>query len=243
MIRVLLSVTLRGLLNRRRTLLMLLLAASPVLIALLIRVVGRPVDPERLSADVLDGLVVRTVLPLVALIFGTGALGSELEDGTAVYLLVKPIERWRIIAAKLLAAAGLTAVLVVPAALAAGLLIAGDQGGGSDLAVAYAASTAAGALLYSGIFVALSVVTGRALVVGLIYTLIWEGLLAGLFAGTRVLSVREYVLAFASALDPAARIGTGIDLPTASAMTIVVLGAAFAIASNRLASYEVRSAE
>ena len=46
----------------------------------------------------LDTLVVRTVMPLVALIVGTAALGSEIEDGTAVYLMVKPIARWRIVA-------------------------------------------------------------------------------------------------------------------------------------------------
>ena len=37
-------------------------------------------------------------MPLVALIFGTAAIGSEIEDGTAVYLIVKPIPRWRIVA-------------------------------------------------------------------------------------------------------------------------------------------------
>ena len=29
-------------------------------------------------------------MPLLALVFGTAALGSELEDGTAVYLMIKP---------------------------------------------------------------------------------------------------------------------------------------------------------
>ena len=51
------------------------------------------------NADrILDTLVVRTVLPLVALVVGTAALGSEIEDGTAVYLMIKPIPRWRIVA-------------------------------------------------------------------------------------------------------------------------------------------------
>ena len=117
LIQPLLMLTLRGLLTRRRSVLMLLLALSPILVALLIRIAGRPPDPARLELNVLDGLVVRTILPLVALVFGTAAIGSELEDGTAVYLLVKPIPRWLIVAAKLLAAGGLTALLVAPAAL------------------------------------------------------------------------------------------------------------------------------
>ena len=39
----------------------------------------------------LDGLVVTTLLPLAALVYGTAALGAEIEDGTAVYLLSKPV--------------------------------------------------------------------------------------------------------------------------------------------------------
>ena len=40
-------------------------------------------------------------MPLVALILGTAAIGSEIDDGTAVYLMIKPIPRWRIALAKI----------------------------------------------------------------------------------------------------------------------------------------------
>ncbi len=104
------DVTLRGLLSRRRMILLILLVGLPVLIGLLVRVSGGRPDADR----VLDTLVVRTVMPLVALIIGTAAIGSEIEDGTAVYLMVKPIARWKIALAKILVAVGLTAVLVIP---------------------------------------------------------------------------------------------------------------------------------
>ena len=55
----------------------------------------------------------------------------------------------------------------------------------------------AGSLVYSALFVMLSVVTSRALIAGLVYVFIWEGLVNGLFAGTRILSVRHYTLAVA----------------------------------------------
>src|SRR5215213_979045 len=103
----LVSVTLRGLLGRRRILLLLLLAALPVLVALVIRLGGGRAD----AAGILDSLGIRTVLPLVALVIGTAVIGSEVEDGTLVYLLVKPIARWRTALAKVLVAAGLTIAL------------------------------------------------------------------------------------------------------------------------------------
>ena len=56
--RALVGVTLRGLLGRRRTLLMVLLAGLPVLVGLLIRLGGGRSD----APEILDTLVVRTVL-------------------------------------------------------------------------------------------------------------------------------------------------------------------------------------
>ncbi|MCY7419659.1 MAG: ABC transporter permease subunit [Chloroflexi bacterium] len=93
----LIGVTLRGVLGRRRTWLMILLASLPVLVALLIRAGGG--QPN--ATTILDTLLIRTVMPLLALVFGTAALGSELEDGTAIYLMVKPIARWHILLAKM----------------------------------------------------------------------------------------------------------------------------------------------
>src|SRR6516164_9614663 len=113
------EVTFRGLLGRRRIFLLVLLAALPVLIGLLIRIAGGRPDADR----VLDTLVVRFVMPLVALIVGTTVIGSEIDDGTAVFLMVKPIARWRIVLAKTVVAAGLTAGLIVPAVIISSIVL------------------------------------------------------------------------------------------------------------------------
>jgi ABC-2 type transport system permease protein len=242
MIEAIFWVTLRGLVSRRRSVLMVLLAALPIAIALVVRLAGRPADPERLEINILDGLVVRTVLPLVALVLGTAALGSELEDGTGVYLLIKPIARWRIVAAKLLAAGGLTALLVAPPAIVTGLILAGDQGDGAQVALAYGVATVVGAFLYASVFLAVSIATGRALVIGLVYTLLWEGLLAGLFAGSRALSIREYTVGVAGLLD-AASIRAALDGTTTIAMSLLVFAVAVFLASRWLAGFQVRGSE
>jgi ABC-2 type transport system permease protein len=237
-------VTLRGALGRRRTILVALLAAVPILIAGIIRIGGTSTDVATLTAGLLDGLVVTTVLPLVALVFGTGVLGSELDDGTAVYLLVKPIERWRIVVSKAAVAAGVTIAVVVPSALLSGLLVGGGRGGES-IAIAVTVAVIPGSLVYAVGFVALSVMTSRALIAGLLYVFIWEGLLAGLFAGTALLSVRQYVLAFAGSLagSDGASIKSSVDAQTAAILALSVLAIAAVIAIRRLASWEVRTAE
>lgn len=235
----LVGVTLRGLLGRRRMLLMLLLAALPVLVGLLIRVAGGTRD----TAEILDALVIRTVLPLVALIVGTAAIGSEIEDGTAVFLLVKPIPRWRTALAKLAVAAGLTAVLVVPPIVLTGILVSGLSGASLGTTFGFALAAIAGGTAYACAFTTLGTLTSRALVVGLAYTLIWEGVLADLLVGTRFLSIRQATLGLAALLT-GEETGEGALDPVAS---IIVLGAviagSFALTSIALARFQIRSAD
>ncbi len=233
----LIDVTLRGLLGRRRTLLLVLLVGLPVFISLLIRISGGHPNADR----VLDTLVVRTVMPLVALIVGTAAIGSEIEDGTAVYLMIKPIPRWKIALSKGLVAAGLTTALVTPAVVLTGFLI-GTQADTTTTIVGFAVACFVGGSAYAVAFMALSVFTSRALLLGLAYTLIWEGVLSGLLEGTKFLSIRQATLGLAAAL--------GVDVPgeplvplVSVAVLVVVLVGGFLLASWKLARFEIRGGD
>ena len=235
----LVTVTLRGLLGRRRTLLMALLAGLPILVGLLIRLGGGRND----APEILDALVIRTVLPLIALVFGTAAIGSEIEDGTAVYLLAKPIARWRIALAKLGVAAGLTAALTVPPIIVTGLLVEGFGGGSIATAFGFALAAIAGGTAYAVAFAALGVVTSRALVVGLGYTLLWEGVLAGLLDGTRFMSIRQATLGVATALT-GDDIGVDVLGPVVSVLILaVVVVGGFLLTTRWLMRFQVRSAD
>ena len=184
----------------------------------------------------MDRLIVTTLLPIVGLVFGTAALGAELEDGTAVFLLVKPIDRWRIVVAKLIVAVGLSIALVAPASFVAGAIL---QPGGTGLsgAVGAAVGTAVGATVYATVFFALSLVTGRALAIGLVYVLVWEGVLAGLLEGIRVLSIRQYTLAISAAIThPGVTDPDLLDVRTALVLAVVAVAVAAVIAVRRLSS-------
>ena len=152
-----------------------------MLVALLVRISGGRPDADR----VLDTLVVRTVMPLVALIVGTAALGSEIEDGTAVFLMIKPIARWRIALSKIARRGRLTAALVIPSIVITGLLPAARSDPATTF-VGYALACLVGGSAYAAAFVALSVFTPRRSLLGLAYVLIWEGVLSGLLEGHQV---------------------------------------------------------
>ena len=243
MIRVIAGLTFRALAGRRRVLLVSLLCALPILVALLARASGRLTGADAVTTTVMDRLVISTLVPLVALVFGTSALGSELDDGTAIYLLAKPIARWRIVVAKVIVAAGLAMAVTAPAAFVAVIILGGS--GGLSGALGYALGTALAACLYAVVFLALSLVTGRALAIGLVYILVWEGLFAGLLPGTRILSIRQYALGIADAFNGGRRAAadSALDGTTAILLAAAVAAIALAIAIRRLQTYEVGEAD
>lgn len=238
MIGTLASVSLRGLLNRRRTLLLGLFGALVILVAVLSRLsVASEEAAHAFTSNLLAGFGLAVLLPLVAVIVGTAAIGSELEDGTIIYLLAKPIRRALIVAVKAVVCWLVVLVLVCPAILVAGII---GTGGDAELGIAYATGAAVGAAEYTAMFLALSLVTSRALVAGLAYVVIWEGAVAGLFEGTRILSVRQHALAVAEAVAGGGAVTANLALGTAVVAAAILTVGGIAIAIRRLERVELR---
>jgi ABC-2 type transport system permease protein len=233
------ALTLRSLVDRRRFWLMVLLAAVPVLIAL----VGRAFGGDLFSERIFDQLVIRTVLPLIALVFGTAALGSELDDGTIVYVLSTPIRRVRIVLAKGVVAAGLTVALIVPATLLTGLVAASADSSLAGPAAAYALAAAIGGTAYALGFLALSSFTSRALAVGLGYVLLWEGVLSGLFEGTQTFSIRQATLGLAAELSEAGAAADTVGGTSSMVTLTLVIVSSLTLATWRLSRFQLRGGD
>ncbi|TNH27546.1 ABC transporter permease [Micromonospora orduensis] len=225
-------ITARGLFGRRRFLLLLPLPLVLLGLAVLCRSLG--VDPGQWGPPVLVGLGLAVVLPVVALIVGTGVLGAEIDDGTVVHILTKPLPRWQIVLPKLGVAAGVAAATV-----AVPLYVAGVLADSVRLGLALAGAAALGALAYSALFLALSLVTRRPVLLGLVYVLIWEGLLGNFVSGTKVLSIQQYVIALADRIAPTGLLETSVSVPVASVMTALVSVGFTVLAIDRLRSFSV----
>jgi ABC-2 type transport system permease protein len=91
--------TYHALLGRRRMLLLLILPALLLAIAVIVRWAAGP-DPT-VSANLLQAFALGTIVPLLGLLAGTGAIGTEIDDGSIVYLLAKPVNRMTIVLTKL----------------------------------------------------------------------------------------------------------------------------------------------
>jgi ABC-2 type transport system permease protein len=239
MTRTIALLTVRQLLGRRRTLLLAGLGGLLIVVALLHALGGDEGDAGEWTIQLLTTFGITTLLPLVALVIGTGAFGAEIDDGTIVHLLAKPVPRWRIVAVKVVVASLLTALLTCTPIAIAAFIAGGDRA--ASLALAFVVGDLLGSAVYCALFLAAGLVTSRAFIGGLVYVLVWEGFLAALFAGTRTFSVRQQALSVADAIAGIADV-VGETLPPGTAIVVASLAVALAlvIAVRRVAAFEIR---
>jgi ABC-2 type transport system permease protein len=225
-------ITARGLFGRRRVLLLLPLPVLLIGLAALCR--AYDVNSADWGEPVLVGLGLAVVLPVISLITGTGVLGSEVDDGTIVHILTKPLPRRDIILAKLGVAFVVSAVTsAVP------LFVAGLLADSARLGFGLAVAAVLGALAYSAFFVLLSLLSRRPVLLGLLYILVWEGLLGTFVSGTRVLSIQQYVITVADKIAPTDILTGKVGLTLAVVMaSIFVVGFTLA-AVDRLRSFSM----
>jgi ABC-2 type transport system permease protein len=182
------------------------------------------------------------VMPLLGLIAGTGSIGPEIDEGSIVYLLAKPLNRYQIVVSKLVVAIGVLVVFgVLPVALA-GLVLTGSLGG---ITAAYAVGALVAGVAYAALFLLLAVVTRNAVVIGLVYALVWESLLGGLAPGAQTLSVQQWALAVVERVlgDDAALLGveSAVSLTTGAVLLLVVALGCTAYAGRRLQTLRLTS--
>ena len=246
-VRVVYRVLLRQLLTRGRVAALLVIGAVVVLLGWL---VGRASPPEEfppLSAaevaleELEAGVFVVSLIgftllvPIVALVFAGASLGDTREDGTLVYLWLRPMPRSGVVAGAWLAAITVSLPLtLIPMTATAVLLDAG-----SDLVAAAVIATIVGILAYSALFVLLGLVVKNPIVWGLGYILIWEGLVASFGSAAAKVAVRGYL---SSILTD--RTGVDIELGNLSqaagiVVPLVVAAVALVLATFRLNNLEV----
>ncbi len=236
--------TVRTLLGRRRALLLLVLPGVLVALAVVLRLTVDEASRLDVTVGLLGTFAIATVIPLLALIAGTGALGGEIDDGSIVYLLSKPISRHTIVVTKVAVAVGVTTLFGAVPVLVSGWIMVGNR---ESIAVAYGLGAFAAATAYCALFLLLSVLNRNAVVIGLIYTLVWETAIGGLVLGAGGISIQQWSLAVTRAVvgDNAEELGiTAAVRPQISIimLLVVAIGGTW-YAGRRLRSLRLTSAE
>jgi ABC-2 type transport system permease protein len=206
------------------------LGAISVLIGLFARLDD---NSSQAAADAVSGYGLGVLVPLATLWLGTSAIGDLVEDKLLAYLWLKPVPRWQLPAAAILA----TVSVVVPLTalpLTASTLVAGA----ADVAWAAFLAASLAALAYAGLFVAAGVWFRRAVWLGLVFVLIWENFVAYTAEG----AARYTVIGWASSvLGLAPDIDVQLDAGSPAAAFVVL--PAIAIAAWLAATWRYRRAD
>ncbi|MER0241589.1 ABC transporter permease subunit [Streptomyces sp. HSW2009] len=209
--------TYRALLGRRRALILCSLPALLIIISIAVRLMTGADDET--ADSILGGFALSVMVPLIGVIAGTGAIGPEIDDGSVVYLLAKPVKRPTIIVTKLFVAVGVTMAFSAIPTLIAGFVLNGNSQG---IAGAYTSAAAMASIAYSAIFLLLGTITRHAVVAGLVYALVWESVFGTYVNGARQLSVQQWSLAAAEKIGQGGVISSDVGLPVAVVLLIGV---------------------
>ncbi len=212
-------------------------ALAPVLLAAIWAINAQGVSARAFLARTFLDLLAPTIFPLAALVLANNAFGNEVADRTLPYLTMKPMSRLRIVVEKFTGASLLTVVAFLVGLVATWAVVRADSGV-QDARVLGAMVVAAifGLLAYEALLLLLSLLVPRALVVGVVYALLWESVLARFLPGIRLLSVRHYTASIFVRLlhDPVATISGPARLSSAIIVLIMVVAAGLLLASARL---------
>jgi len=147
------------------------------------------------------------VVPIITVVISSSVLGSERRGDTLSFLMLRPLSRYSIAAAKLASAIVASFAITAAGALLLGFfasLALNDFGYLSSLLVATLITTAG----YAAVFMPLGYLTERATLIGFIYIFVWERVATAVegLAGTSLFHIGATALV---GLGPA-----GLDINT-----------------------------
>ena len=209
------------------------LSALYVLVAFIVHLQGDG-DTFKQALDLVNGGAT-TLVPVGALVFGAATLGDLIDDGSAVYLWLRPVHPRLIVAAAWAATVTITAPLVGVPVLLGAAIIDGD----SKLLGASTSALAVGVLAYSALAVTAGIRFRRALPWGLAYILLWEGFVASAGKTASKLAMRSYLRSILSDITEVPLKLATMSLFPAVVVPLVVTVAALAYAAHRLGNTDV----
>lgn len=236
------GLTIRQFLRSKILFVVIGIAFLSCLFALIPRLVPEQPGIRDLRAIFAEGIylnfVAATLLPLATLVLATAAIGDEIEDRTLQYIALKPISRFTIVLQKFLAVL-VVAVPIIWTGIALTWLIVSSAHLEEmrDLLLPALLSSLVAITGFGALFMLLSMVIQRALLVGVFYVFVWESSLSAFLPGIRAISIRHYTQSmFIRLLDD--RRFTIAQLSAES--TVVITIAAICVSSLLLCTWRLR---
>ncbi len=180
------SVLLKQLITKGRLIGIAIVGVLPILLGWVIGAQSN--DPLEAGVGFVSYMGLSILVPIVALIFASASLGDTREDGTLVYLWLRPISRLSVSTGAWAASVTIALPLtVIPMTVSALLLDAGKS-----VVTATIITSILAVVAYSGLFVTLGLIVKNPVLWGLAYIFIWEAIVASFAKPAAALAVSGY---------------------------------------------------
>lgn len=199
------AASLRAALPLRRTALFGLLALTPALLFVLSAEnrTGEAAFRTLIEAGV--GSLFALVLPIIAIVLASGALGNERRDQTLSFIVLRPMPRWAIAVTKIAASVCATTVISLVSVVSLSAIYGIQHGFDGEVLIGFAVGAVLATVAYTAIIVPLGFITDRAVVIGLAYLLVFENGVVQLLTGLASLSPWRVGVAAVGGLVPGAQ--------------------------------------
>jgi ABC-2 type transport system permease protein len=231
--------TLRVLLRSRRTMVIGLLCAFPILFAtlgvifILSGIAERDLSAYTLMAFIMARGYIHFFLVVVTLFYGTALIADEIDDKTITYLFMRPVSRRTIYLGKYLAYLVAASLLLLPTAIVSFLIamIADPPGEAlqhlpilfKDLGI-----LVLGILAYGALYALIGAVARRPIFVGLLFAIVWETAVTFIPGYLSKMTIKHYLLALLPHATGERGVLSLLEDPTSPPIAILVLLAATA---------------
>ncbi len=190
----------RRMLVNRRMVIVVASALLPVSLMLYSVAEDLPTGIEDL-ANMLDFFVLSFFLLFIPMIYGSSILRSDMENNSITLILTSPLNR-PLVYLGYLASLFISVILAMLVITSAGPLtffaLVGIETGALDLYVKVCALTIIGSIVYSSLYLTVSLITKRVIFFGLFYAFIWEGFVGFLPGGIGDFTIRHYIRSIGS---------------------------------------------
>ncbi len=181
-------------------------AVVTVLIAIFIAVVmgyAATQNLERLSdgANFMDALILSFFMPIIAMIYGASIIRDEIEDKSITQILTSPTDRTFAYLGYYISLAISLSIVMVLIVTVGFLAFFGQMGIDSDALSIYSSVcvlSVIGALVYSLLFLFISLPLKRPLYFGLFYAFIWEGFIGSMPGKIKEVALKHYIRSIGS---------------------------------------------
>lgn len=139
-------------------------------------------------------LLVFRLLPLASAIYATMVVSQEVEQKTIVYLLTRPLDRWKLLLGRW--GGAMTAVFILSMISLTAALV----GSGGNIKINLGRDIFAlfvGVLAYGSLFLFITLIINRALIVCVLFAFGWESSIPNLPTGLQKLSILSHLQAIA----------------------------------------------